>query len=130
MFDTVIKPIATLMESMSVNHGLHIALTGGSLYKSGARKDIDFVLYHASGEQRSYTAVEDFFSDLHASGFSNIKNYGRVTKCTYEGQSIDILYPEYMHRGEYTFPEGGPLDYAGHPIAIYDHHFPKLRELL
>lgn len=103
-----IKNLAVRMEHYARDYGLHIALTGGQLYKDGHRKDIDFIVYHENSE---YTTglnaaqrerqVECFFQALWMDGFSNFVNYGRVTKCTYGGDSIDILYPEYTRLGEY-----------------------------
>ena len=111
-----IKNLAVLIEEVAVRAGMHVALTGGQLYKDGPRKDIDFVLYHASGwdgEVAKHEAqVEVVFELLTAEGFSNFRNYGRVTKCTYEGIDIDFLYPEYMHAGEYEVDEDGNIDYS------------------
>lgn len=103
-----IKNIAVLIEEHAVEFGLHIALTGGQLYKDGPRKDIDFVVYHENSEHvngldqsERESCVEGLFETLWAEGFSNFRNFGRVTKCTFNGIYIDILYPEYTRLGEY-----------------------------
>lgn len=111
-----IKNIAILIEEVASKYDMHIALTGGQLYKDGPRKDIDFVLYHANWSNgsvcKSEATVEVVFKNLLLEGFSNFRNYGRVTKCTYEGIDIDFIYPEYMHAGEYEVDEDGLLDYS------------------
>lgn len=95
MISAALKNLAIKLEEHAVTCGMHIALTGGTLYKDGVRKDIDFVLYHASNSTQSEDALKQFFRLCHFDGFGNIINYGRVTKMTYGGQKIDILYPEY-----------------------------------
>jgi len=37
--------ICRLIESIAPNYGCHVALTGGTLYKSGDRKDVDILFY-------------------------------------------------------------------------------------
>ena len=90
-----IKNLAVILEEAASKYGMHIALTGGQLYKDGHRKDVDFLLYHASNSSQNEAAVINFFRQLHKEGFSNILNFGRVTKMLYEGDSIDVLYPEF-----------------------------------
>lgn len=97
-----IKNMAVIIESIAAQHGMHVGLTGGQLYKDGPRKDIDFVLYHASNTDRSEKKVFAIMCDLYSEGFSNITNFGRVTKLTYEDLYVDILYPEFDGAGEYV----------------------------
>jgi hypothetical protein len=74
------------------------ALTGGTLYKDGERKDIDIVLYGDSPEITLGT-VANILNNVNV---TIIKMYGRVTKCTYKGVDVDIILPS--HVGEY-YPE-------------------------
>lgn len=41
--------VCTLIEPIAENYGFHVALTGGCLYGSGGRKDIDIVFYSIRG---------------------------------------------------------------------------------
>lgn len=111
-----VKNLARLIEDAAEKHDMHVALTGGQLYRDGPRKDIDFVIYHASHQgghvDKAEAKVEAIFQELLLEGFSNFRNFGRVTKCTYEGTVIDFLYPEYMHNGEYIVDEDGQVDYS------------------
>ncbi len=77
--------------------GIFPALTGGTLYKEGERKDIDIVLY-ASDNGREI-CCDDVKVILINSGVFSIQNYGRVIKASYHGVAIDFILPEF--EGEY-----------------------------
>lgn len=127
VMSTHIKNLACTIERHAQILGLHVALTGGQLYKDGFRKDIDFVIYHENSEhtngltpeQREHN-VEKLFEALHMEGWSNFNNYGRVTKCTHSGDSIDILYPEYTRLGEYVIEQLSGRQYS--------HRFPQTED--
>ena len=91
------------------------ALTGGTLYKQGIRKDLDIILYKGSngGELDGKTVLHNHVPQLvnHvttleelliANGFKYIADYGRVIKCKYEDTDIDLIMPE---APEGTYPE-------------------------
>lgn len=91
------------------------ALTGGTLYKDGTRKDIDIVLFQPTiaGELDSSTKLSvqpptliemktDLVTELKALGFKDIMDYTAIIKCVYKGQSIDLILPQ---AGEGTYPE-------------------------
>lgn len=91
------------------------ALTGGTLYKDGTRKDIDIVLFQPAidGELDSSTKLTvkaptliqmetDLITELKALGFKEITDYTAVIKCVYKGQSIDLILPQ---AGEGTYPK-------------------------
>ena len=82
---------------------LHVGLTGGTLYKDGERKDIDFVIY--SHKCFDLIDTQRLAKTLELLGFQNIKNYGRVIKSQYnikgEAIDIDIIVPE-SKTGEYV----------------------------
>ncbi len=95
--------IAKFLES-KLPDKMHIGLTGGTLYKEGERKDIDFVVY-------SHKCYETINTSLLAGlliliGLKEVVNYGRVIKCKFvsaEGWStdVDIIVPE-SETGEYV----------------------------
>lgn len=68
------------------------ALTGGTLYKDGARKDIDIVIYrNKDGATFEFDEIEDKLKNV---GLTDFKHYGYVTKCRYGGLSVDLMNPE------------------------------------
>lgn len=100
-----IKRIAIQIEEIAAKQNMHVALTGGQLYKSGVRKDIDFVLYHATSKDGKNPTNRDMvIMGLIVEGFTLVSRHGRVDKFTYEGDDIDILYPEFTGTGEYDSP--------------------------
>ena len=68
--------------------GYYPALTGGLLYKNGLRKDIDIVIY------RNRQDHDDFEVQLKNCGLKEIKSYGFVTKCKWNGINVDLFNPE------------------------------------
>lgn len=82
---------------------MHVGLTGGTLYKDGARKDIDFVVYsHKCFNKICTHALTEI---IHYIGFYDVQNFGRVIKCKYVLNQvevlIDIIVPE-SATGEYV----------------------------
>jgi hypothetical protein len=69
------------------------ALTGGVLYKEGERKDIDIVIYRHRQNTASFEMVE-IESKLTASGLTDLKYFGFVTKAKWNGENIDLFNPE------------------------------------
>jgi len=69
------------------------ALTGGTLYKDGDRKDIDIVLYF--NRDSGPMETEDLKKKLNAVGLRGLQfKTGFVAKAKYKGYSIDLLNPE------------------------------------
>ena len=91
MDDKAIKLCKMLYEELGPL-GLFPALTGGYVYKEGARKDIDIVLYCHRERKRTELPLEllEGLEGLTISG-----HYGFVTKAYYKGKSVDIMFPEY-----------------------------------
>lgn len=94
-----------VLESIAVKHGCHVGLTGGVLYKSGARKDCDVVVYRAglagpTGADGRAPFHEEIDRDaligaLEFHGFVLVKEYTRVVKLrTSDGKSVDLIFPE------------------------------------
>ena len=78
--------------------GCHVALTGGLLYKTGERKDLDIVLYRIRQVER--IDMELLWPALASIGVNRISGFGWVWKAEFLGKSVDILFPEEEH-GEY-----------------------------
>jgi len=76
------------------------ALTGGTLYKDGERKDIDIVIYSSDEVDLSDSSFVHLLTYL---GLTEITCFGRVTKCMYRNTSIDIIIPEF--KGVYPCPK-------------------------
>ena len=98
------RNLCVKIEAMCVPHGFHVALTGGCLYKTGLRKDIDLVFYSVRQDRRPLqdrrVALEgEMVSGL---GFLLGPCFGWLTKMTAPtGHSVDLLYPEYEQGGTY-----------------------------
>lgn len=73
--------------------GIYPALTGGSLYKVGPRKDIDVVLYRNRQKLARFETI-DLKEQLAKIGVEIIASYGFVTKAKWNGISIDLFNPE------------------------------------
>ena len=82
--------------------GLFPALTGGCVYKEGPRKDIDIVLYCHREKPLTTLPISHLagLDGLTISGY-----YGFVTKAYYKGESVDIMFPEYVGLGD-AYPKG------------------------
>jgi len=80
-----------------------VALTGGLIFQQGERKDIDIIIYRNRATMPFETI--QLGDKLVSFGFTNIRYYGFVTKCEWEGHSVDILHPE--SDSEFNY-EGNP----------------------
>jgi len=72
--------------------GCHVALTGGCLYKTGERKDLDLVFYRI--RQVKDIDYPRLWRALNALGISNISGFGWRFVGNYKGKPIDLLFPE------------------------------------
>lgn len=83
------------IEDVSPEFGLHVALTGGCLYKHGERKDVDIILYRI--RQVSNPDYQGLYSKLSEINIcSTLERYGWVTKAiTPDGINIDFFDIEY-----------------------------------
>lgn len=71
------------------------ALTGGTLYKAGERKDIDLVIYRTQDTTTGkMLKLDDIRSELLRVGLYNFKNFGTVIKCKFGETDIDLLLNE------------------------------------
>ena len=88
-----------VVEAICPAYGCHVALTGGSLYKAGERKDCDILFYRI--RQEPTIDEEGLFAALQAVGVVLEKRYGWVQKATYQGKSVDMFFPEHYDQGNY-----------------------------
>ena len=81
------------IENICPSYGCHVALTGGTLYKDGIRKDLDLLFYRI----RQVEEIDwiGLFQALRDMGFTDFKKFGWVTKCKYNNLDIDIFNPEF-----------------------------------
>lgn len=79
--------------------GCHVALTGGTLYKEGSRKDLDILFYRIRQVQK--INYDGLFSYLKSIGFSTPEGFGWIYKSRYRGVNVDIFFPEEQSGGVY-----------------------------
>lgn len=80
------------VERVCPEFGCHVALTGGTLYKDGARKDLDLLFYRI----RQTPKIDDagLFAALAAIGLVKDRGFGWCHKATYRDKAVDIFFPE------------------------------------
>jgi hypothetical protein len=80
------------IEMIAPKYGCHVALTGGTLYQYGERKDADILFYRI----RQITAidVDGLMAGLEGIGVTPGKDFGWCYKGSYEGRAIDFFFPE------------------------------------
>lgn len=81
------------IEAIAPNFGAHVALTGGTLYKDGERKDADIMFYRI---RQVPTIDEDGLLEAlwRELGIDIIEHIGWVTKAVCNGGDIDLFFPE------------------------------------
>lgn len=87
------------VEQVCVPFGVHVALTGGLLYKDGPRKDCDLMLYSVRQQEPNWPGLWTALAEI---GLSVHANYGFVIKARYDGMPVDILRPDFPDNGEYA----------------------------
>lgn len=91
--------ICRMMEAITPEFGAHVALTGGTLYKDGDRKDIDILLYRI--RQVDQIDMDGMFKALKDKmGLVKTDGWGWCYKATYKGINLDLFFPE-EQGGEY-----------------------------
>ncbi len=98
------------IEEICPKYGCHVALTGGTLYKEGLRKDVDILFYRI--RQVSSVNTGDLFTALEGIGIKIISNNGWCVKATLKGKSIDMFFPD-ATEGDYgdSDPESNGIGY-------------------
>ena len=97
--------LATEIEAFAPAYGCHVALTGGLLYKKGARKDCDLVIYRI--RQIPAINTKGLFEALDKIGLIAFGDYGFCVKCSWNGRRVDLLFPD-NDDGDYEGWEDAP----------------------
>jgi|ERR1700721_542825 len=84
--------LARDVEAVCVPYGCHVALTGGVLYKDGPRKDCDLIFYRIRQVEKINLA--GLWEALETIGLLRQSGNGWCHKATYQGKSVDCLFPE------------------------------------
>ncbi|AXK43823.1 hypothetical protein [Erythrobacter aureus] len=93
------------IEEFAPKFGCHVALTGGTLYKPGPRKDVDILFYRI--RQVDDIDRQGLMMALHGMGLEIGKRHGWVQKGTWEGKPVDLFFPDHIDHiddetGEYA----------------------------
>lgn len=80
------------IEAFAPLYGCHVALTGGTLYKPGVRKDVDIVFYRI--RQTPAIDVDGLMAAMTGLGIETTRDFGWVCKAAWRGRVIDFLFPE------------------------------------
>lgn len=87
--------LACKIEQIAPAFGAHVALTGGTLYKKGLRKDVDIMLYRI----RQVPSI-DRVALLNAIEADNVgvmgSTHGWVQKMWVGGRVVDLFFPDYV----------------------------------
>ena len=97
--DTANELCLKLYESLEP-FGFYPALTGGVLYKTGNRKDIDIVIYR-NRQKAPLFEMSDLEGLLKKAGLENFEFYGFVTKAKYGAVNVDLFNPETSNDDDY-----------------------------
>lgn len=95
------------IEVIAPKYGCHVALTGGTLYHFGERKDADILFYRI--RQVAEIDVDGLMVGLAEIGITPGRDCGWCYKATYEARAIDFF-----------FPERPGFDYPGHAPSLAD----------
>jgi|TARA_R100000093_G_C1924607_1_gene66750 hypothetical protein len=80
------------IEAFCPEYGAHVALTGGTLYKDGRRKDCDILFYCI--RQRDNIDEIGLLGRMRKEGFEIGVRKGWVRKAKFRGKNVDIFFPE------------------------------------
>lgn len=86
--------LCCMLEPLAAELSLHVALTGGCLYKEGQRKDIDIVLYSHDPDDQPSLASFLWLAYKRYGVLLLDGNGSRVRKCVWRGLAIDFIIPE------------------------------------
>ena len=92
------------LEVIAPKFGAHVALTGGALYKSGERKDVDILIYRI--RQVEQIDIDGFMTAINESlSVEPDRDFGWCFKASVAGKKIDFFFPERGEGGDF-YPEG------------------------
>ena len=83
--------LCRMIEAICPKFGCHVALTGGCLYKDGARKDIDILFYSVRQTEMDRDGLT--FA-LKSAGLELISEHGWMQKMRWRGFVVDVFFPE------------------------------------
>lgn len=91
--------LCRLVHSVSPSFGIFPALTGGTLYRNGPRKDYDVILYHHRQMQQDYqqlgaTLALLGITDPNGNALWKYTDPLWCTKAKWAGNSVDFLCPD------------------------------------
>lgn len=84
--------LCKIVEGIAPQFGAHVALTGGCLYKSGPRKDVDLLFYCI--RQVDFIDRAGLFEALSEIGMVIEKRFGWCQKANWYGKAVDMFFPE------------------------------------
>ena len=93
--------LCRIVETIAPDYGCHVALTGGTLYKGGDRKDIDILFYRI--RQVDSVDTEGLLEALAALDVVKLSGFGWVYKALWKGIPIDMFFPE-EQEGDQVYP--------------------------
>ena len=94
--------LCTKIEVVCPLFGCHVALTGGTLYKQGPRKDCDLLFYRIRQVKR--IDLDGLWKALRDIGLNKMSGHGWCYKAVYKGKNVDCFFPE-EQEGEYNDQE-------------------------
>jgi hypothetical protein len=107
------KAIALCMqlEEAAPMFGGHVALTGGCLYKTGERKDVDIMIYRSTDEPPF--KWDEFFAEIKLTlGIELVHDFGFCKKARMGEHTIDFFDPFGVYNGE-----SGAVDLSAAELA-------------
>lgn len=84
--------VCRIVEDICPKFGCHVALTGGTLYKGGRRKDCDLLFYRI--RQVKEIDLDGLWDALAKFGFEKVSGFGWVYKAKFGVKSLDCFFPE------------------------------------
>jgi hypothetical protein len=94
-----------VIEDICPEFGAHVALTGGTLYKAGTRKDCDILFYRI--RQAACIDMAGLWEALGRVGLRVYKGRGWCFKAMWQGRQVDCFFPEAERD-----PEGNEIEYG------------------
>jgi hypothetical protein len=90
--------LCSQIEQICPDYGCHVALTGGTLYKGGMRKDLDILFYRI--RQVPEIDIDGLFAALLALSIVRVtERHQWCMKAIFGDKKIDCFFPE--EQGEY-----------------------------
>lgn len=88
--------LCTEIEQFCPQYGVHVALTGGLLYKTGPRKDCDILFYRIEPSLRAGPLdLKGLLARLETIGFAQLVPHAQHVKGFYKHRIIDLMFPQF-----------------------------------